>query len=86
MAWAMPIATAKITSPTASSNATMGRSRLVTGPLALNWRTTIRVAAGAVAEAIAPRTIAAGRGRTPLPTARLRAVRAPPVTREAATA
>ena len=52
---AMPKDTANTTRPTASSRATMGSSRLVKGPLALYWRTTISVAAGAVAVAMAPR-------------------------------
>ncbi len=59
---AMPKDTAKITRPTASSRATMGKSRSVSLPLALYWRTTISVAAGAVAEAMAPSVSAAGRG------------------------
>ena len=58
---AMPKDTAKSTRPTASSRATMGSSRSVRGPLALYWRTTIRVAAGAVAAAMAPRVMAAAR-------------------------
>ena len=49
-----------MTRPTASSRATTGSSTSVTGPLALYWRTTIRVAAGAVAAAIAPRVTATG--------------------------
>ena len=52
--FAIPKQTANTTRPTASSNATIGRSRLVRGPFALYWRTTISVAAGAVAVAIAP--------------------------------
>ena len=50
------------TNPTASSNATTGRSVSVTGPFALYCLTTINVAAGAVAEAIAPKIIAEGKG------------------------
>ena len=42
----------------------MGSSRSVSGPLALYWRTTISVAAGAVAAAMAPRVMAAGRDST----------------------
>ena len=44
--------------PTASSMATTNNKSFVMGPSALYWRTTIRVAAGAVAEAIAPRVMA----------------------------
>ena len=55
--------TAKINNPAASSRATIGSRRSVTGPFALNCRTTINVAAGAVADAIAPKTIAASIGR-----------------------
>ncbi len=57
----MPTATANSTRPTASSSATTGSSISVTGPLALYWRTTISVAAGAVALATAPSVMAAGR-------------------------
>ena len=46
------------TRPTASSMATTSSSSLVRGPSALYWRTTIRVAAGAVAAAMAPRVMA----------------------------
>ena len=46
------------TRPTASSIATTSSSSLVSGPSALYWRTTISVAAGAVAAAIAPRVMA----------------------------
>ena len=60
IASAMPKDTAKRMRPTASSRATMGSSRSVSLPLALYWRTTISVAAGAVAAAIAPRVMAAG--------------------------
>ena len=63
MASATPKDTAKITRPTASSSATMGSSRSVSLPLALYCRTTISVAAGAVAAAMAPRVITAGRGK-----------------------
>ena len=63
MDFAMPKETAKSTSPTASSSATTGRSVFVTGPRALYCLTTIRVAAGAVADAIAPRIIAASTGK-----------------------
>ena len=65
-AWPIDFATpkemAKTTKPTASSNATTGRRMSVSGPLALYWRTTISVAAGAVAAATAPKVIAAGKG------------------------
>ena len=50
------------TKPTASSKATTGNNTFVTGPFALYCLTTIKVAAGAVAEAIAPIIIAAGSG------------------------
>ena len=60
MAFAMPIDTEKMTSPTASSRATIGRSRSVSFPFALYWRTTMSVAAGAVADAMAPRVRASG--------------------------
>ncbi len=58
IAFAMPKLTANTTSPTASSNATIGSSKSTRGPFALYWRTTISVAAGAVAVAIAPRVMA----------------------------
>ena len=58
---ATPKDTAKTTRPTASSRATTGNKTSVTGPFALYCFTTIRVAAGAVAVAIAPKTIAAER-------------------------
>ena len=61
-ALATPKDTANKTSPTASSSATMGSRISVSGPLALYCRTTISVAAGAVAEATAPSTTAAGSG------------------------
>ena len=51
--------------PIASSNATTGRSVSVTIPRALYCLTTIRVAAGAVAVAIAPRHIAVEMCSTP---------------------
>ena len=57
---AMPKDTAKTTRPTASSSATIGSSSSVSLPLALYWRTTISVAAGAVAAAMAPSVMAAG--------------------------
>ena len=60
IAFATPKETANKTSPTASSIATIGRRISVSGPFALYCFTTIRVAAGAVADAIAPSTIAAG--------------------------
>ena len=56
---ATPKLTAKTTKPTASSMATTGNKTSVTGPLALYCFTTIKVAAGAVAVATAPNTIAA---------------------------
>ena len=56
---AIPKETANTASPTASSRATIGSKMSVNLPFALYWRTTINVAAGAVAVAIAPRTIAA---------------------------
>ena len=62
MARAAPKETAKTTRPTASSRATTGSRISVTGPLALYCRTTMRVAAGAVAVAMAPRVMAAGMG------------------------
>ena len=58
--FATPNETAKTIRPTASSRATTGRRISVTGPFALYCFTTISVAAGAVAVATAPRTIAAG--------------------------
>jgi hypothetical protein len=54
---AIPKETAKTTRPTASSSATTGSSSRVRGPFALYWRTTISVAAGAVAVAMAPKVI-----------------------------
>ena len=57
-AFAMPNDTANTTRPTASSSATIGSSRSTSGPLALYCRTTISVAAGAVAVAMAPRVMA----------------------------
>ena len=57
---ATPKETAKRIRPTASSSATIGSSRSVSLPLALYWRTTISVAAGAVAAAMAPSVMAAG--------------------------
>ena len=54
----MPKDTLNSTSPTASSMATTSISSFVKGPSALYWRTTIKVAAGAVAEAIAPNVMA----------------------------
>ena len=60
IARAMPKDTANAMRPTASSSATIGSSRSVSSPLALYWRTTISVVAGAVAVAMAPRVIAAG--------------------------
>ena len=59
-ALAMPKDTENSSRPTASSMATTSISRRVIGPSALYWRTTIIVAAGAVADAIAPRVIAHG--------------------------
>ena len=47
----------------ASSRATTLRSVSVTGPLALYWRTTMMVAAGAVAEAMAPSSRASSRSK-----------------------
>ena len=47
----------------ASSMATTGSSMLQTGPRALYWRTTISVAAGAVAAAMAPSIRHRGRGK-----------------------
>ncbi len=59
-AWATPKEAEKSTSPTASSMATTISSSRVRGPSARYWRTTIRVAAGAVAAAMAPRVMAEG--------------------------
>ena len=64
IACAMPKETENTTSPTASSSATIGSRRSVTGPFALYCLTTINVDAGAVAEAIAPSVIATGKGST----------------------
>ena len=55
---AIPKLTANTTKPTASSIATTGNNISVTGPFALYCLTTINVAAGAVAVATAPNTIA----------------------------
>ena len=57
-ALAMPKDAEKSTRPTASSMATTIISRRVSGPSALYCLTTIRVAAGAVAAAIAPNVMA----------------------------
>ena len=57
-ALAMPKEAEKSTRPTASSRATTISSRRVRGPSALYCLTTIRVAAGAVAAAIAPSVMA----------------------------
>ena len=57
-AFATPKEAEKRTRPTASSMATTISSRWVSGPLALYCLTTIRVAAGAVAAAIAPSVMA----------------------------
>ena len=57
-AFAIPNDTANTTRPTASSSATIGSSRSTSGPLALYCRTTISVAAGAVAVPMAPRVMA----------------------------
>ena len=57
---AMPKETAKTIRPTASSRATIGRRISTRGPFALYWFTTIKVAAGAVAVATAPRVRATG--------------------------
>ena len=57
-ALAMPKEAEKSTRPTASSMATTISSRRVRGPSALYCLTTIRVAAGAVAAAIAPSVMA----------------------------
>ena len=51
-ALATPKETANTTRPTASSRATMGRSRSTSLPLALYWRTTITL--GAIGTATAP--------------------------------
>ena len=64
IARAIPKDTANAMRPTASSSATIGSSRSVSSPLALYWRTTISVVAGAVAVAIAPSVIAAGTDST----------------------
>ena len=66
-AWAIPKLIANMMSPTASSRATIGNNRSVTGPLALYCFTTIKVAAGAVAEAMAPKVRTAGIGSTSFP-------------------
>ena len=58
---AMPKETENSSRPTASSMATTSIRSRVRGPSALYCRTTIKVAAGAVADAMAPRVIAAGR-------------------------
>ncbi len=55
---AIPNETLNRTRPTASSIATTINKSLVRGPSALYCLTTIKVAAGAVAAAIAPRVIA----------------------------
>ena len=57
-AFAMPNDTANTIRPTASSSATMGSSRSTSGPFALYCRTTMSVAAGAVAVAMAPSVMA----------------------------
>ena len=57
-AFAMPKEVENSTRPTASSIATTISSRWVSGPSALYCLTTIRVAAGSVAAAIAPSVIA----------------------------
>ena len=54
----MPKDTLNSTRPTASSMATTSISSFVRGPSALYCRITIRVAAGAVAEAMAPSVMA----------------------------
>ena len=59
--FAIPNEIANTTKPTASSSATTGNKISVTGPFALYCLTTIKVAAGAVAVATAPSTIAAGK-------------------------
>ena len=58
---AMPKEMANTARPTASSKATTGSRMSVSLPFALYWRTTMSVAAGAVAVAMAPRTIVASR-------------------------
>ena len=60
---AIPNDRAKTTSPTASSMATTINNSLVSGPLALYCLTTIKVAAGAVAAAMAPSTMALDKDR-----------------------
>ena len=62
-ALAIPKDAEKRTRPTASSIATTRRRSFVRGPSALYCLTTMRVAAGAVAEAMAPNVIAAGMER-----------------------
>ena len=59
-ACAIPNETANNTKPTASSMATTNIRSLVRGPSALYCLITINVAAGAVADAMAPSVIAAG--------------------------
>ena len=61
---AMPKETENSRRPTASSMATTSMSSRVRGPSALYCRTTIKVAAGAVADAMAPSTMAQGRVMT----------------------
>ena len=56
----MPKETENTARPTASSSATTGSRISVSLPLALYCRTTISVAAGAVAVAMAPSVMAAG--------------------------
>ena len=58
MASAIPKEMENTTRPTASSSATIGSRRSTSSPFALYCRTTISVAAGAVAAAMAPRTMA----------------------------
>ena len=58
---AMPKEMANTARPTASSKATTGSRISVSLPLALYWRTTINVAAGAVAVAMAPNTMEASK-------------------------
>ena len=58
--FAIPKDTANTIKPTASSNATIGSNSLVKGPFALNCLTTMRVAAGAVAVAMAPNVRSCG--------------------------
>ena len=60
---AMPKDTENSTRPTASSMATTMSRSFVSGPSALYWRTTMSVAAGAVAAAMAPRVMAEGSER-----------------------